>query len=644
MNPTTSINTERQLPIYGSYEEAMVGGCSRDKRFAGIKSNLHQSQQSIPRGSIKFSANNFVTQSSDSFYKHYETLELLGEGAYGEVYVCRHRETGIQRAVKILQVESDKEARSVQREFNILRDIDHPNLLKIYQLYEEEGTDTFYIVSDLYQGGELYDEIEEWGSFAEEDAAAIMNQVLSCINYCHTNGICHRDLKPENILLADDEMHLDDIKIIDFGLARKFDDYSKATFRDQVGSSYYMAPEVLNRKYGPKCDVWSAGVVAFMLLCGEAPFDGDSIEEIMEAINIGEYSFDHPDFENVSDDALDFVQWLLIYNAYERPTAAEALKHPWLEQARKNSSKELKKRKKANQAAKYLGNLQDFHADSKLKQVTCAFIGSQLVTKQEKDIIDEMFRMMDKDCKGELSIEDLKYGFKEILRKEISDDEAEDIFHRVNYSASGRLQYSEFLVASIELDEARLRAAFKDFGKGADFLTAADLEEAISMKEGSGAVVEKIMDQIDTNHDGHIAFDEFKTAMASSPPLVSPSGRYTFSGIFTATSSSRRRSSSGRRPSIRRTSRIERELDDLKAFSELTKIDTKIDTATPKQVAVPDQPNPRSKGIDGMLQSLRSALFQQKKPMDIQTKQDCSPPPSIANGRAGSPHRATAAQ
>ena len=139
----------------GDEADSIVLAGKVSNRFATQRHSLQKTKKKS--NSIKFSANSFVTQRYDCFNKHYEIVEPLGEGAYGEVYVCRHIESGAERAVKILQVESEEDADTVLGEFNILRGIDHPNLLKIYQLYEDEETRKFYIVSDLYQGGELYD-------------------------------------------------------------------------------------------------------------------------------------------------------------------------------------------------------------------------------------------------------------------------------------------------------------------------------------------------------------------------------------------------------------------------------------------------------------------------------------------------------
>ena len=158
MNMTNSTDFAPSLNTSNSnvMAEPLVLAERAGNRFAPPRRSLEKK-----KNSIKFLANSFVTQRCDSFNEHYEIVEQLGEGAYGEVYICKHKESGAERAVKILQVETEEDAEIVLSEFNILRGIDHPNLLKIYQLYEDEETGKFYIVSDLYHGGELYDGMQD---------------------------------------------------------------------------------------------------------------------------------------------------------------------------------------------------------------------------------------------------------------------------------------------------------------------------------------------------------------------------------------------------------------------------------------------------------------------------------------------------
>ena len=198
---------------------------------------------------------------------------MLGSGAFGEVRVCGHRENGAQRAVKVLRKShmDEDEKRMFFNEINILKDLDHPNILKMYEFFEDDKR--YYIVTDICKGGELFDEIVARGKFTEKDASVLMKQVLGCINYCHTNNIVHRDLKPENILLESNKA-FDQIKIIDFGTSLVIQDGEKLD--EKLGTPYYIAPEVLAKNYGSKCDIWSCGVITYIILSGIPPFNGAS--------------------------------------------------------------------------------------------------------------------------------------------------------------------------------------------------------------------------------------------------------------------------------------------------------------------------------------------------------------------------------
>jgi len=210
-----------------------------------------------------------------------------------------------------------------------LKKLDHPNILKMFESYECEKR--YYIVTDVCGGGELFEEITSKKQFSEYDAAILMKALLQCIHYCHSNQVMHRDLKPENILLEENKDY-NQIKIIDFGSSADFS--NQEVHNLQVGTSYYIAPEVIKKKYNYKCDIWSCGVIAFILLSGRPPFNDSSDKLIMEKIEKGKYSFKNPVWQNISETAKDFVSYLLTYEASARPDAAQALEHAWIKQVK----------------------------------------------------------------------------------------------------------------------------------------------------------------------------------------------------------------------------------------------------------------------------------------------------------------------
>ncbi|KAL7545871.1 hypothetical protein ACHAWF_010875 [Thalassiosira exigua] len=268
--------------------------------------------------------------------KYALSSKVLGTGHYGSVRECVDRRTGVKYAVKTMS-KKDKKIKSaaIAREIELLECLDHHGVIRLVDLYEDD--DAFHLVTDLCEGGELFDAIVSKASdkesrdpcFSEDDAARILRQVLEAVAYMHRRGVVHRDIKPENILFSSTS---DDspVKIVDFGLARPYRDGREPPMSTIVGTPYYIAPEVLRKKYGPSCDLWSVGVVAYILLCGYPPFNGRTNEQTHRAVSRGMYRFPSEEWSYVSDEAMDFVRRLLQMDPRRRMTAEEALRHPWV--------------------------------------------------------------------------------------------------------------------------------------------------------------------------------------------------------------------------------------------------------------------------------------------------------------------------
>lgn len=217
------------------------------------------------------------------------------------------------------------------REIEVLTQIDHPNCIKLFAVYLTERK--VYIVTELVDGGELLDRVTEKGNYTETDAVHIFKQILEGVAYLHARGIVHRDLKLENLIMQNDR---DDspVKIADFGLSKFFD--RETLLQTMCGSPQYVAPEVLSvgsegtHDYTPAVDMWSLGVILFILLSGYSPFDDENDAVLFEKIKAGQYDDDDPIWDNISDEAKDLSFSLLTVDVAKRPTAAEALRHPWL--------------------------------------------------------------------------------------------------------------------------------------------------------------------------------------------------------------------------------------------------------------------------------------------------------------------------
>jgi len=462
------------------------------------------------------SARDFVPHKVAKLEDNYELGGLLGKGGFGSAFVATHKASGQERTIKVLKMEADSKSKEIHmNEFNITKDLDHPQIVKMYELFEDKQN--YYYVMDIYHGGELFDEIKEVEYFTEEDTATLLTHILSCVMYCHERNIVHRDLKLENILL-EENMKLDNIKVIDFGLAAN---YRGEPLTRAVGSLHYMSPQIIERSYGPKCDVWSCGVIAFMALSGYAPFDGDSDQETMDAIKDGKFDFDEEEFDDVSDLAKDFIRLLLTYDEDKRPTAEEALQHEWIKTYQSDSVVE------DNEIQTALAHLYTFRAESKLKQTSYAIIASQLLTKKEKDMLASTWRALDVNRDGGLGANEIGSAFRKYFKKVLSPEAARDMIERVDTGKKGIVEYSAFLVAAMEkkdvLTDGRLIAVFniidadRDGKIGVDdiikCLGGIDSKDKETLRDYA---INKVLKQVDpSGKTKGVTFSEFRKFMLS---------------------------------------------------------------------------------------------------------------------------------
>ena len=264
--------------------------------------------------------------------KYHIDANVLGEGHHGSVRQCINRSTGKRHAVKsICKSAPSVNIRGIQREVSLLKSLKHDRILQLDEIYED--SEYVHLVTELCTGGELFDKIVEKsstgrGCFSEDEAARILCQLLEAVLYLHKNDVVHRDIKPENIMFetSDEDSN---IKLIDFGLARKHKQ-SDAPMSTIVGTPYYLAPCVLNKSYDRSVDLWSVGVIAYILLCGYPPFNGANNKEVYASVQKGLFYFPSAEWGHVSHAAKDFVIRLLQTNPKRRMTAEQALAHPWI--------------------------------------------------------------------------------------------------------------------------------------------------------------------------------------------------------------------------------------------------------------------------------------------------------------------------
>lgn len=458
---------------------------------------------------IHFNSGTFIQENLNIFTSIYSLTSFpIGYGCYGEVYICDHIRSKERRAVKIIDKiwisEEMIENRTVLNEVEILKTLDHPNVLKVFEYFEDDRN--YYIVMEYCKEGDLYDELQVLGKFDEESTGKIMNQLLSGLNYIHRRNVIHRDIKLDNILLSGKGKDLC-IKIIDFNIStfNLGKRLSKVT-----GTPNYIAPEVIKGNYTEKCDMWSCGVIMYLLLVGSFPFDGANREEILKKISSGLISFPIQTWKNISHDAKDLVSKLLEKNPNKRISSKQALKHPWLTELKTTEIDEKTIRKT-------LTRMRTITKKPKLKEVFQTFLLGQ-VTKNnlELKLFERIFSSIDKDRNGVISKDEL---FAQ-LRLEVSEDlalkEAERIISIVDNDGSGEIDYTEFLRVCLEeesfISKENLEKAFYYFDKDrSDTIEKHELMTWLS--EGAiipMSLIEELIEEVDNNKDGVIDFNEFE--------------------------------------------------------------------------------------------------------------------------------------
>ena len=463
--------------------------------------------------------------------EHYKVLNKLGQGTFGSVYRVVHIKTDLIRAMKMIKknaINLQDDDRMFLKEIQILIQIDHPNIIKIYEYFQDETY--FYVITEFVSGGELYDTISKWKNFNEDKAAYIMRQLLSAVNYLHSHNIVHRDLKPENMMVEKTAKSKDkdpkdskiseiiNIKLIDFGTCNYFDGKTKLSLK--VGTPYYIAPEVLRRSYTEKCDIWSCGVILYILLCGYPPFSGDSTEEIIEAVMSGKFTMEGPEWKKISTSAKDLVNKLLEFKPDKRISAQEAINHKWIQD--KHEAIGLKDKVDDGVWKNVLENIKNFNAKEKLQQATIAFIVHFQFASQENKELKKIFKKLDINGDGRLTYKELKDGFSRLDPNEriagITEADLNRIIEDVDQDMNGYIEYEEFLRVTVNkrhiISENNLRIAFDKFDENGDGKLSMDEIKKV-LGTGDNDYIKEIISKIDENEDGAISFEEFSVMMKS---------------------------------------------------------------------------------------------------------------------------------
>ncbi|XP_039139723.1 calcium-dependent protein kinase 2-like isoform X2 [Dioscorea cayenensis subsp. rotundata] len=434
----------------------------------------------------------------------------LGRGQFGVTYLCTENATGLSYACKSVskrKLVNKNDREDIKREIQIMQHLTgQANIVEFKGAYEDKHS--VHLVMELCAGGELFDRIIAKGHYSERAAATICRAIVNVVHICNFMGVMHRDLKPENFLLATkDEGAM--LKATDFGLS-VFIEEGKV-YRDIVGSAYYVAPEVLRRNYGKEIDIWSAGVILYILLSGVPPFWAETEKGIFDAILQGEIDFETAPWPSISNSAKDLVRRMLTQDPKKRITAAQVLEHPWIREDGNASDKPID--------SAVLSRMKQFRAMNKLKKMALMVIAENLSEDEIKGL-KQMFTNMDTDNSGTITYEELKTGLARLGSK-LSEAEVKQLMEAADVDGNGTIDYIEFITATmhrhkLERDD-HLYKAFQYFDKDSSgYITRDELESAME-KYGMGdaATIKEIISEVDTDNDGRINYDEFCAMMRS---------------------------------------------------------------------------------------------------------------------------------
>ncbi|OMJ77221.1 hypothetical protein SteCoe_23215 [Stentor coeruleus] len=378
---------------------------------------------------LSIARGNFVTYSAENLEDKYLKQAKLGEGAVGTVFLSKHKETNDIRAIKHIPKSSIKHPERLKNEVSTLISCDHPHIIKIFEIIEDH--ENLYLIMEHCKGGELFDYILNNKTIQEAEAAMFFRQIMLAINYLHNKNIVHRDLKPENLMFSD----MKTLKLIDFGIAKALK--TNETMSTRAGTPFYMSPEILKGHYNISTDIWSAGVVLYIMLCGYPPFYAESDTEIFKKILIGNFSFRGHQWHQVSNRAKDLIRNMLIVNTDLRFTSSQILEHSWLQNLTPSIPFPLS-----------TPEVVIFTKSNFLRRVFLFCIASH-INEESYSQVRDAFLCLDQDFTGSLSITTLQERLELQFYNENPDYLKEFVF-AMDLNNNGKIEYTEFIAGFLQ--------------------------------------------------------------------------------------------------------------------------------------------------------------------------------------------------
>jgi len=389
----------------------------------------------------------------------------------------------------------------LKNEIHILKSMDHPNIVKLHEVFSHRKQ--IYMILELCDGGDLYTKLP----YTEKDSAYITGKLLSAIAYMHSHGIVHRDLKFENIMFENKSPEAE-IKVIDFGLSKKFATHKLGVMREGVGTLYSMAPQVLQGVYNSQADMWSVGVISYMLLSSHRPFYNKKRKVMIDRIMRCDYTFKKDYWTSVSGEAKDFIDHLLVLDPKHRYTAKKAQLHKWMQM-------EFKLEDRTQMTESMVGRtntaLHKYKNNLGLKKLALNVIAHRSTTAQILNL-RKAFDAFDTSNDGVISAKEFKNALKS--KCDYTDDEIKDMFDAIDINQTGDIMYTEFIAATLEaqgqVDEERVAEAFDRLdADNTGYISKENIMEWLSDTDTTMADVERMINNADVDNCGQVSFEEF---------------------------------------------------------------------------------------------------------------------------------------
>ena len=456
-----------------------------------------------------FAKEDFVLKLETPLLDSYDVNFEIGRGAHSKVYQVTHKSSGEIRACKYISKQNFKKEclSNFETECKILKQSDHPNIVNLFEIFETDKS--FYLIMENCKGGSLSIKIDERINhkkpFDENILSELIRQIASAVKYIHDNNICHRDLKPDNICFTNiGSIENNTAKIIDFGLGKMMT--KGGSFDTLVGSPLYVAPEVLNKNYTKKCDIWSLGVIIFFLVGGYPPFFANDSNEINVKILKMQYEFKEEGFKNASEEVKDLIRHCLTKEE-DRFSIEQVLEHRWIKK-----DKILPKNIESIYN-KFESNLRLYQKMDNFEKKIIRFIAMRL-SEEEIKKLEDFFFALDTDDNGTLSKEEFLKGIKKIKEINLTEEDINKLFVKIDTNVNKKIEYTEFISSilgkDIYLKKAKLKDVFDALDKNKKGkISKIDIKNVLNLEDNCLLKYDYLMEEIGKGKDDEINFDEF---------------------------------------------------------------------------------------------------------------------------------------